>query len=627
MAQIISKKVLEDIRSRNDIVDVIGTYFTLKRAGTSFKSTCPFHKEKTPSFHVNPQRQIYHCFGCGAGGDVFKFLMQKEGVDFGTAVRMLAEKAGIRLEFEDGKENPQASIKESLYRLHLELAQFYQRCLTTMKNAEPARRYLHDRDLPAPILEEFMIGYAPDRWDACLQWAEKKGYPTELLETAGLIIKRPNAPGYYDRFRNRITFPICDEQNRVIGFSARALVSDGQGAKYVNSPETPLFLKSRVLYALSKARTHILETHEAIVCEGQIDVIRCHQAGFQTAVAAQGTAFTEEHARILKRYADSVCLVFDSDRAGQDAAVRAAGVFLETGLAVRVAALPAGEDPDSLIRKQGADAFRRVLDAAGSASAFQIRMLQARDNTPGEASVMRIAQAVLQNILRSPNAVQRARLIQEAADLLQVPINALQEDLTRMLRRSAPRAREAAPPPGPEPGQATPLQPDPKTPPPRDEVELCEHLIHVQEEPAMAALVRDYLRLDMICDRRCRAFIRAAMECAESGANLQDLLREQDAGGSELQQFAAACATAPVKVIGREMSRQDAVKDLILCVWRRHMKEERSALEHRLAQGTAATTDEARLRELPYILKKTLASWKGGAEFIRFELEHAAHSP
>jgi DNA primase len=537
MAQIIPKRVLEDIRVRSDIVDVVGSYVHLQRAGSAFKTLCPFHKEKTPSFHVNPQRQIFHCFGCGAGGDVFGFVMQQEGVDFIGAVRLLAKRAGVALEMEEGAAG--GPRKEQLYAIHEDLARFYQRCLLQMPSSAVARRYLESRDLTAKLVEEFLIGYAPDRWDTVLKWGEKNRHPVELLETCGLVLRssRPDGgSGRYDRFRNRIMFPIRDEQGRVIAFSGRALEADAKTAKYVNSPETPLFHKGRVLYALDRARRHIVESREALLCEGQIDVIRCHAAGVTTAVASQGTAFTEDHARIVRRYADGVAILFDPDRAGEDAAIRTAGLFLEAGLAVRVASLPRGEDPDAFIRAHGAEQFREALAAAESAVRFQVRVLSSRDNVRSEVGAMRAAKAVLQTIGRSPNAVQRAKLVQEAAGMLGLPASALQDDLRHMLRQAG-RSRAAQP--AEEQAQGGGDAPEAQ-PPPREEVELCEHVVHAADFPGIAPLVERYLPARMISHPLCRAVVEAALAALRGGADLHELLREGKGASQHVQRFAAA---------------------------------------------------------------------------------------
>jgi len=266
----------------------------------------PFHREKTPSFQVNPARQIYHCFGCGAGGDVFRFVQEREKVDFLTAVQILARKAGVTIELSE-EDRRDASGKDLLYKIHEEAAALYRRVLLQDPAAAPAREYLRQRQLDAPAAEKFQIGYAPER-PAMLAWGASKKYPPEALETAGLLLRGDSARGrggeWWDRFRNRVMFPIRDEQGRVIGFSGRVLRAEDHPAKYVNSPETPLFHKSRVLYAIDQARHAIIDARQAILCEGQIDTLRCHLAGLTNVVAAQGTAVTEEHARILKRYAD-----------------------------------------------------------------------------------------------------------------------------------------------------------------------------------------------------------------------------------------------------------------------------------------------------------------------------------
>ncbi len=600
----ISKRVIEDIRFRNDIVDVIGAAFPLKRAGGAFKACCPFHKEKTPSFHVNQQRQIFHCFGCGVGGDVFGFVMKYEGVDFTTAVRMLADRAGIHLEF-DETASPEQGARDTLLTIHRELAAFYRRCLERAPGADAARAYLQARDLAGETEEAFLIGYAPNRWDALLRWAAEHSFKAADLETAGLIIRRDSGDGWYDRFRDRLMFPIRDIQGRVIGFSGRALQADAKGAKYINSPETPLFHKGRVLFAMDRARHAMVETREAILCEGQIDVIRCHQAGFTQAVASQGTAFTEDHARLLHRYVDSVVVVFDSDRAGQDAAVKSAGIFLQAGLGVRVATLPAGEDPDSFIRAQGADAFGAILREAAGVVDFQIDVLAARENLNSDVGAMRAARAVADTINHTPNAVQRTRLLQTAALRLNLPVAALQGEL-RAAHRQAPRAG----------GEQTP-DAAPAAPVPPEERALCEHLVLAEHVDGIAALVRAYLPLDHLADARARVVLEAALRAAAGEGSVEDLLRDR-ADDTALAAFLASILMGTSKVEGHEAREEDAVRDLVLAVWRRQFARERETLEARAERSPA---EESRLIQLTMDLK-ALRQWETGAEIIELELGH-----
>ncbi|MCE9616587.1 MAG: DNA primase [Lentisphaerae bacterium] len=610
MAKLVSKQQLEDIRFRNDIVDVIGAHITLQRAGSAFKALCPFHKEKSPSFHVNPQRQIYHCFGCGAGGDVYGFIMQHEGVDFAMAVKMLAQRAGVVLDLDEGAPG-EAGDKAQLLKIHEGVAQFFQRCLKEMKSAGHARRYLETRALDDTIVENFLIGYAPDRWDALVQWAEKHKFSTAHMESAGLILHndRPDARhSHFDRFRNRLMFPIRDEQGRVIGFSGRALDPDKQPAKYVNSPETLLFKKSRILYAIDRARKPIVEAGEAIVCEGQIDVIRCHAAGFTNAVAAQGTAFTEDHARIVKRYADSVVLVFDPDVAGQDAAIRAAGVFMQAGLAVRVATLPPKQDPDAFIRAAGADAFRALLAQATSAVLFQIEVLAGREDASSDVGTMRIARAVLQTVAQSPNAVLRAKLVQDAATRLGLPPAALLDDLQAQKSR-ARREPEAAPAPGPSGGIDRPPE----------EVELCAQLCHVADQPGLEALVRTYLPLRLVRHADCRRVAEACLQAAATGTHMHSLLEADEDVGPALIQFAAAVQSAPTKIRGAERTGLDAVRDIILKLWRRELKTRREMLELEL-KTRPSRDQQARSNQLTLHLN-SLKTWEDGAPVIEMELD------
>lgn len=623
MARIIPKSVMEDIRLRNDIVDLIGSNIKLQRAGGTFKALCPFHKEKSPSFIVDPRRQSYHCFGCSAGGDVFSFVQQYENMDFMTAAKWLAERANIRLELEEDV-TPGGFDKAALYRIHEGVAQFYRRCLLQLAAAEGARQYLKSRDLDGPIAEAFGIGYAPDRWDTLEGWGKKHEVTPEQLEACGLLMRssRPDAADrLYDRFRDRIMFPIRDSQGRVVAFSGRIMKAQEKAAKYVNSPETALFKKSRILYALDRARRAIADAGEAIVCEGQIDVIRCHQAGVENAVASQGTAFTEEHARIVSRYADAVVLVFDSDTAGQDAAVKTAGVFMAAGLAVRVAALPPEADPDSFIRAQGGEAFRKLVTDAGSAVRFQVATLGTRERADTEVGAMRIARAVIETIARSSNAVQQARLIEESAELLKLPVKALNDEFNQFMktaqRRQASAEERTARTPEGEGPRASVAPARSLGPRPGEEVALCEHLAQSGLAPEIVKLVHDCLPLEMLSDPTCREVAAVCLEHAASQRGIVTLLREGGAS-DEAVRFGAAMEISPNRVTGVDLSPIDAVKDLILRLWKRRFREERAALRQR-GEGQLSEADHARLAQLNIDLD-SLKSWENGAPIIEIEL-------
>ncbi|HEV2319062.1 MAG TPA: DNA primase, partial [Verrucomicrobiae bacterium] len=360
-----SQATLERIRGASDIVEIIGSYVPLKRAGANFVALCPFHKEKTPSFNVNPHRQIFHCFGCHKGGDVFTFVKEYENIGFGDAVRRLAERAKIPIETDSAPGEQQARhLKDQLLDIHEKIAQRWHTCLLNEAGGQVARDYLNKRGVGPESIKLFRLGAAPENWDDTVNWAKSKNYDLSLIEKAGLIIKKEETGNYYDRFRGRLMFPISDEQGRVVAFSGRVLSGDEKIAKYVNSPETAIFTKSKIFYGLDKSKRAILDAGFAIICEGQLDLIACFMAGVQNVVAPQGTAFTDQHARILKRYVPEVVLCFDSDEAGQKAAVRSLDHLLSSGLAMRVAVVPAPHDPDSFIKTAGADKFKDLVQSA-----------------------------------------------------------------------------------------------------------------------------------------------------------------------------------------------------------------------------------------------------------------------
>jgi DNA primase len=366
----ISEDTVQRVAAASDIVDVIGGSLQLKRSGTTWKGLCPFHNEKTPSFHVNPARQTYKCFGCGAGGSVFRFVMDYEHVDFPAAVRRLAARAGIPIAEESEGDERRRGERDRLVGLHRDAAAWFHENLMRQRFAAHAREYLKGRGINSEIAARWKLGYAPDSWDACTTMLRKAGYTTEEILRSGLVTTKeaetPKSklqnPKFYDRFRNRVMFPISNDYGEVIAFSGRTLGDDP--AKYVNSPETPLFTKGRVLFGLEKAKRAILASNEAIVCEGQLDLISAYEAGVENVTAPQGTAFTPQQARLLRRFAESVVLCFDSDSAGRKAVERSLPALFAAGLAVRVARVPAGEDPDSLVRNKGPQALRDVVSKA-----------------------------------------------------------------------------------------------------------------------------------------------------------------------------------------------------------------------------------------------------------------------
>lgn len=449
MAGQFSRATREQIRAANDIVEVIGSYLPLKKAGSNFVALCPFHKEKTPSFNVNPQRQVFHCFGCHAGGDVFEFVKQYENIDFPEAVRRLAERARIPLTYEKSDPGPYGRpLKEQLLQIHEQIAQRWQNALASEAAGQLARDYLAQRGVSAEAIQLFRLGAAPDLWDDTVNWAKSKGYELPLVEQAGLVLRRTEGGGYYDRFRRRLIFPICDEQGRVIGFSGRVLPGDEKAPKYVNSPETPIFTKSKVFFGLDKSRRAVLDAGYAVICEGQLDLIAAYMAGVQNVVAPQGTAFTADHARILRRYVTEVVSCFDSDEAGQTAAVRSLDSLLESGLAVRVAVVPSPHDPDSFIRAFGSAAFKQLIEGAEGFFDYYLHRLCATNEVASDKGRLAVLRSMAEAVYKTGNAVLVDKYAQKTALRLGVTPDAVRVEFGKFSRSKTVRpeaAEESAP--------------------------------------------------------------------------------------------------------------------------------------------------------------------------------------
>ncbi len=419
----IPSETIEQIAAANDIVEVISSYFPLKRAGANFKALCPFHQEKTPSFHVSPQRQTFHCFGCGVGGSVFRFVMDYEHVDFPSAVRKLAARVGIPVIEERGPigaDDQQVEARHILLQLHGEAAAWFHENLIKREFAEPARKYLKERGITGEIAKRWQLGYAPEEWDAFGSWARGRGYNARDLIASGLVKTKDDAdgmPGHtsYDRFRGRIMFPICNDIGEVIAFSGRLLKDEDGAAKYLNSPETPLFRKGKILFGLDKTKRALIEATCAIVCEGQLDLISLFEAGITNVVAPQGTAFTEDQARILKRFVSEVVLCFDADAAGQKAAERSLDALLQNDLIVRVAEIPAGEDPDSLVRREGKEKFERRLVAACDFFDYWIEREVATTDLNSLGAKMRLARKMAETISRIHDPLLRGEVVSKSS--------------------------------------------------------------------------------------------------------------------------------------------------------------------------------------------------------------------
>jgi DNA primase len=448
----ISEETIRRVAEATDIVELIGSYFPLKRAGSSWRALCPFHNEKTPSFHVSPSRQTYHCFGCGAGGTVFRFVMEYEHVEFVEAVRRLASRAGLPVieEAGGGEDDRARAVRKRLLAIHAEAAAWFHQNLREDPGAETARAYLQSRGLGESTIGRWKIGYAPDSWDALTGHLRSKRFTdAELLQSGLAAAKEDSRPPrhIYARFRDRIMFPVCNDYGEVVAFSGRVLDPAAKTAKYVNSPETPVFSKGRVLFGLDKTKRALIGTKKAVVCEGQIDLISAFEAGVTNVIAPQGTAFTPDQARLLSRFVETVVLCFDSDAAGRQAVSRSLPALLECGLSVRVARLPEGQDPDSLIRSQGPAAFLEIVDSAPDVFDHAVGRLVGSGiaDDPSRMAVATAKLASLVAMLKEP--VAREAATGRICARLGISPRAFQQQIHnagKPRRESAPNARTPA---------------------------------------------------------------------------------------------------------------------------------------------------------------------------------------
>jgi DNA primase len=397
----ISAETIEQVAAALNIVDVVGSYFPLKKSGVEFRALCPFHQEKTPSFYVNPDKQTFYCFGCGRGGSVFQFVQEYEHIDFPEAVRRLAHRAAIPIiEDEPSPEDEEKqSQRKRLLRLHFEAAEWFHRNLLRTKAGEIARNYMRGRQLNIDIARQWRIGYAPNSWTVFRSWASQAGFSKEDLVASGLVKLRDEAnprSDFYDRFRDRLMFPITNELGEVVAFSGRVLQPNAPGGKYVNSPESPIFSKGNILFGLEKSKRAIAQTRQAVVLEGQVDLIVAFAAGIENVVAPLGTALTDKHASLLKRFSTEVILFFDADAAGERAGDRAVEVLYPAGLQVRIGKLPPGEDPDSLVRREGAEPFRARINQAKDFLDYELERSPSREQSVAQRveSAHRIARFV-----------------------------------------------------------------------------------------------------------------------------------------------------------------------------------------------------------------------------------------
>lgn len=525
-----AEAVRDRIRDATDIVDLVSEHVQLTRRGRNFLGLCPFHEEKTPSFSVNPDRQFYHCFGCGVGGDVFKFIQEIDRVTFVEAVKFLAERAGIALPERSGPSREEAEAADELYRANDLAQKYFHHLLLKDDVGTNARTYLQTRSLTDETIARFGLGYAPPEWNALLKVAGRRGLSPQILERAGLALQSSKSSDHYDRFRDRITFPIANLSDRTIAFGARALQPD-QEPKYLNSPETTIYHKGRVLYGLSISRDAIRRQDAVLVVEGYMDLISLAQAGIQHVVATSGTALTEDHGRLLARFARQVVLLFDGDAAGSTAAMRALEVLLGTGLDARVVSLPSEHDPDTFVQTHGSDALLKRAENAQSVLDFYLKQLAQRhdlSSVEGKSRAVETLKPLIAKLNKPQDAVRRDLLLREVAQRLAVDEQALRDGVQASMRRPqrSPKAIAESPPTA-------------DSDPPRPELEFISLLINFPQ--LIPETIREFAP-DSLTDARTQALCRTLFDHHAHGKAIDLGMIISELADDALKRLVTQCA-------------------------------------------------------------------------------------
>ncbi len=592
MSRFIPEDIKNRIRDSVDIVELVSRYLSLKKTGSSYKALCPFHKEKTPSFSVSPSRQSFHCFGCGKGGDVFHFIMAMDRLSFPEAVRSLAKQTGIevpdtrRFQTDAGRDE-----RTGLYEANRRAADFFARMLAAPAGKK-VREYIERRGISQEMIEKCCLGYSPDSWDGLIRAAGAADVSPALLCKAGLAIRREDGSGCYDRFRNRLMFPIFDTQDRVVGFGARAMGEDE--VKYLNSPETPVFSKGRNLYGLNWARKSIVDNKRVAVVEGYTDVIMAHQHGCEAVVATLGTALTREHIRLLRRFAERVDVVFDSDTAGQQAAERSMEVFLTegagelvaAGFEVRVATIEGEKDPCELIAEQGAEAFQKTVDAAVDVFTKKIQIAARRHDPSTIEGKTKAIDEVLALVALVPNAVGRELRIDAAVKMLSDRFGVSNEALRAQFARIERRKRRITRPTEEPPGRAVRYDPA--------ERGVLDVLLTV---PDLVDQIFDRLRTDDFENENLRQLYQMMKELHETDGTVNASRLLGNLEDPELASLVSGIVNHPPRR-GVEGAGLDCVRALLRRRGQREIRRLMTQLERANASGDEKLADELNMQRL-----------------------------
>lgn len=570
----IPENILDDILSRVDIVEVISGYIPLKRSGRNFRALCPFHHEKTPSFMVSPDRQIYHCFGCSAGGNAFGFLMEYERMEFPEAVEILAKKAGVVLPEIQKEDAKTVSLFTQLYKINELAANFYEGMLNSAAGSQ-AKNYLLRRGIKEETIKSLKLGCTPDKWDVLISHLRAKGVSLSLMEKAGLILSKEGG-GYYDRFRNRIIFPIFDIKSRVLGFGARVL--DDTSPKYINSPETPIYIKGRNLYGLNLAKDAIRDADFVVIVEGYLDFILPFQEGLKNIVASLGTALTSEQARLLKRYTHNVVMIYDADKAGELATLRTLDIFIEEGMNVKVVSLPQGYDPDLCVRKNGIENFKQRIGEAQSLFDYKLKVLKSRYNAKEIEGKAKIASEMLPTINKFKNAVLKSEYLKQLSQDLDLKEDALLQELKKVKDERV----------YPDLGAVTVKK--------KTEINPTEKLLVklLLEETELIHSIRERLEPADFQDERISRIVSLMFDLLEQGKTLEPNKLMNYLEGEEMLQIISESTFSPE--VGLE-DKEKIVDDCIQRLKNQRLKFKRQQL-HEEIKAAQHSGDEERLHSL-----------------------------
>ena len=572
----IPENLLEDILGRVDIVEIISGYIPLKKSGVNFKANCPFHQEKTASFMVSSERQIYHCFGCGESGNAFKFLMRHERMEFPEAVEMLAKQCGVSLPNHDSVELAKAaSLSSQLYNLNELAVNFYENNLHS-GNAAGAIKYLLNRGIKLETIKEFRLGLATSGWDSLINFLKSKNISLALMEQAGLVLPKDSG-GYYDRFRNRIIFPIFDMRSRMIGFGAR--VMDNSLPKYINSPETPVYTKGKNLFGLNLAKDFIRDADCAVIVEGYLDFMIPYQEGLKNIVASQGTALTLEQIKLIKRYTHNVVMIYDGDTAGEIATLRSLDILIDEGINVKVVPLPKGIDPDMLVRNEGIDVLTGKVQKAISFFDYKLDILKSRHDIKDAQGKAKIASQMLFTINKFDNAILRGEYTKRLSEEMHVPEQHILEELGKL----KPIVSASNVGVIPSEKKMSPINPAEKL--------LIKFML---EEKELIEKIMQQLSPDDFADARTAKIVSVMQDLVLAGKNITPSLLMNYFSQDDASQL--VCETMFMPALTGE-GREKAVND---CITRIKVQKSKSQREHLHLQIKNAQSlgDEGKLNSL-----------------------------